>query len=88
MATTTYLGITKLEVGQKEKEVTLNTGLDAVDAESSRLNDEVNVKPEHLGDVASDPSSTGVIPGSTYYNTSTFKLKFLRQDGTTWTNAA
>jgi hypothetical protein len=102
MAVTTYKNITKLEVGQKEKEATINTGLDVIDAELSRLNDEVvsndgelstlngsiGDKIEHLGELASDPVTFDVPPGSTYYNTTTSKLKFLRQDGTTWTNVA
>lgn len=37
MATTTRLVITKLEEGQRQKEVTLNTALDALDAAAYKV---------------------------------------------------
>lgn len=77
MATTTQLGLTLLDVGQKEKEVTINQNFQIIDDKALRF----------LGDLASDPPTTGVPKGSTYYNTATSKLKVLRTNNT-WANAA
>jgi hypothetical protein len=80
MATTPKLGLTLLEVGQKEKEVTLNTDLTQIDTYVGAL-------PRFLGDATTDPSTTGVPAGSTYYNTATSKLRVLRAS-LAWANAA
>ena len=77
MSTTPYLLLTLLDVGQKEKEATINTNFTLIDEKV----------PRFLGDLASDPSVSGLPKGSTYYNTATTKLKVLRQNNT-WANAA
>lgn len=77
MATTTNFQLTLLEVGQKEKEVTINTNFTLLDQKV----------PRYLGELATDPGVSGISYGSTYYNTSTSKLKVLKTNGT-WVNAA
>ena len=79
MALTTNRSLTLLEVGQKEKEVTINSNFTALDA-----------VPKYLGDLASDPGVVTTTPiGSTYFNTATVKLKVLRSASPiTWANAA
>lgn len=76
MATTPNLGLPLLEVGGKEKEVDINTAFTLLDTAS-------NGKPAFLGKLAADPSPTGKIVGSTYYNTVSNKIKVLI-DATTW----
>ena len=80
MATTTNYNLTLLEVGQKEKEITINTNFTQLD----------NVVPKYLGDLAAAPVSLTNIPvGSTYYNTSTAQLFVLRnKTGPVWSPAA
>jgi len=73
MATTSNLVITKLEVGQASKEATINTAFDTIDAKVSRA----------LPDAATPPVTTGVAPGSTYFNTSDNKVYWLRPN-LTW----
>lgn len=67
--------ITQLTVGQKEKEVTINTNYLAI--------------PRYLGEftTAAQPAVTGVSQGSTYYNTTTSKLMFLNTSNA-WINVA
>jgi hypothetical protein len=77
MTTTTNFQIPQLEVGQTSKEATINAALVQIDT----------IVPRYLGDLASDPATTGVAKGSTYYNTATSKLKVLRAN-MTWANAA
>lgn len=79
MATTTNYGLTLLEVGQKEKEVTINTNFELVDA-----------IPKYLGDLTAAPTVLTAIPlGSTYFNTTTNKLQVLRnKTGPIWSNVA
>lgn len=80
MATTTNYSMTLLEVGQKEKEVTINTNFTTMDN-----------TPKYLGDLAADPASVTTTPlGSTYYNTVALKLKVLRQKtpSVIWSNVA
>lgn len=72
MATTNYLNLTLLDVGQKEKEVTINQNMVDLDTKSLRF----------LGDLTTDPSATNVPYGSTYYNTSSSAPKILRGNGT------
>ena len=72
MTTTTNLGLTQLEVGQKEKEVTINTN-------NSTLDSKV---PFVLADAASDPSPTGKAPGTMFYDTAKKVLRILRVGGT------
>lgn len=69
MATT----FTDLTVGQKEKEVTINTNFAQV--------------PRYLGELTADPATAGVSAGSTYFNTTASKLKVLKGSGV-WTNVA
>lgn len=76
MATTTYLQLPLLDVGQREKEATINTALNSIDAKALRF----------LGSLSTNPATTGVPLGSTYYNTSDAKLKVLLAGG--WTNVA
>jgi len=71
--TTANLGLTQLDVGQKEKEVTINTNNALLDAKCARA----------LPDNASDPATTGLAPGTTYYNTTLSKVKWLRPN-LTW----
>lgn len=71
MSTTTNFQLTLLEVGQKEKEVTLNTNFALLD---QRV-------PKYLGDLAVDPSTSGVAAGSTYFNTQLGKIKTLKTNG-------
>lgn len=79
MAQTTNLQLTLLEVGQKEKEVTINTNMAVID----------NI-PRYLGDSAAAPSDLSRVPlGSTYFNTTTSKLQVLRnKTGPVWSNAS
>ena len=79
MAKTTNYELTLLEVGQKEKEVTINTNFSALDA-----------VPKYLGDLAAAPTDLTKIPvGSTYFNTATSKLVVLRnKTGPVWSPAA
>ena len=77
MATTTNFQLTLLEVGQKDKEVTINTNMTLLDQKV----------PRYLGELATDPSGSGVPNGSTYFNTTVSKLKVLKTNGT-WVNAA
>lgn len=77
MATTTYLQLQFLEVGQREKEVTINENMASIDAKVIRF----------LGDLPADPATTGISKGSTYFNTTTSKLKVLRANNT-WVNVA
>jgi hypothetical protein len=79
MATTPNYELTLLEVGQKEKEVTINTNFTTLDQ-----------TPKYLGDLTADPTVLTTIPlGSTYFNTVTSKLKVLRnKTGPVWSNAS
>lgn len=72
MATTPNLGLTQIEIGQKEKEVTINTN-------NSLLDSKV---PRALADAATAPSVTGLAPGSTYFNTTDSKVYWLRPNMT------
>ena len=65
--------ITELVVGQKEKEITINTNYLAT--------------PRYLGEFASAPATTGVSIGSTFYNSTSSKLMFLNTVST-WVNVA
>ena len=71
MATTQNLQLTLLEVGQKDKEVTINTALQSIDNKVIR----------YLGEFATDPNTSGVTIGSTYFNTTSGKIKVLRVGG-------
>jgi hypothetical protein len=77
MTTTANLGLTLLEIGQKDKEVTINTNFSAIDTKV----------PKYCGQLTVDPSTSGLPAGSTYYNTGISKLKVLLSTGT-WVNAA
>lgn len=81
MTTTTRLGITLLEVGQREKEATINDGFIKIDAAIKDIQD-----TNYLGDLATDPG-TSYRPGTTYFNTTSQKLKVLRAN-LIWANAA
>lgn len=70
--TTANLGLTQLDVGQKEKEVTINTNNALLDAKCARA----------LADSASDPATAGLAPGTTFYDTTLSKVKWLRPNGT------
>ena len=75
--TTNNFQLTLLDVGQKEKEATINTNFQKLD----------NEVPKYLGEAASDPATTNRAPGSTYYNTGSSKLKVLKSN-LTWANVA
>lgn len=77
MTTTSHLALTLLEVGQKDKEVTINQAFTDIDTKVVR----------YLGESATDLSVTGVAAGSTYYNTTSSKLKVLKSNST-WVNVA
>jgi len=77
MTTTANLQLTLLEIGQKEKEATINTNFSNIDSKV----------PRYLGELGADPVTTGIPAGSTYYSTAAAKLKVLRTTGT-WVNAA
>ena len=72
MATTPNLGLVQIEIGQKEKEVTINTNQSTLDAKV----------PRALPDAASAPTVTGLAPGSTYYNTTESRVYWLRPNMT------
>lgn len=69
MATT----FTQLEVGQKQKEATINTNFSKI----------------YLGELADDTAADALTPvhGSTYFNTTSSKLRVLGTDDV-WRNAA
>ena len=71
MTKTTNFALTLLEVGQKNKEVDINTNMSLLD----------QTVPRYLGELAVDPASSGVSAGSTYFNTQTNKLKVLKSTG-------
>lgn len=73
MTTTTNLGLTLLEVGQNSKEATINTNMAALDSKT----------PRALPDAASAPATTGLAPGSTYFNVADSKVYWLRPN-LTW----
>lgn len=73
---TPNLQLSFLDVGQREKEAVINYNMQLIDSKVLRF----------LGAASADPSTTGVSQGSTYFNTSTNKLKVLV--GSSWLNAA
>lgn len=73
MPNTANLAIVKLEVGQSEKELTINTAFDVIDSKVARA----------LPDAVSAPATTGLAPGTTYYNTTDSKVYWLRPN-LTW----
>lgn len=79
MSTTTNYEMTLLEVGQKEKEVTINTNFSTLDN-----------TPKWLGDLAAAPTNLAKIPlGSTYFNTTTNRVQVLRnKTGPIWSNVS
>lgn len=62
-----------LEVGQGNKEALINTNFTQV--------------PRYLGEMPTDPATTDVSAGSTYFNTTASKLKVLKTDST-WANVS
>jgi len=90
MATTPNYSLTLLEVGQKEKEITINTNFTSLDTALKTVSDVAYAAPVYLGDLASDPATPTQPLGSTYFNTGTSKLKVLRQKtpSVIWTNVA
>lgn len=77
MTTTTNFQLVLLDVGQKEKEVTINTNFQMLD----------NKVPRYLGELGSAPATSGLAFGSTYFNTGTSKLQVLKTNAT-WVNVA
>lgn len=73
---TTNRGLKYLEIGQKDKTITINDNMDVLDD-----------VPMYVGEFSSDPSTTGVPHGSTYYNTGSSKLKVLKTNNS-WVNVA
>lgn len=80
MATTPNLGITLLEIGQKNKETAINDALTLIDTK-------VQGKGSWLGVGTTDPTPSAALVGATFYRTDTAKLRVLK-DATTWVNAA
>lgn len=81
MATTPKIALTLLEVGQREKEATINDGLTKIDTEIGMIKD-----TRMLADAVIDP--IGAYPaGTLYYNTLTSKLRVLRPN-LNWSDAA
>lgn len=78
MATTSNLGLTKLEIGQKEKEATINENYDKIDAA-------VGQRGRYLGDLATDPTPSAALVGARYFNTTSNAFRTLR-NATTWVN--
>ena len=78
MATTPNIGLTLLEVGQKEKEATINDALTKIDAA-------VKGHAAYLGDLAADPAPTAALVGARYFNTTSNVFRTLR-NATTWVN--
>lgn len=78
MATTSNLGLTKLEIGQKEKEATINENYDKIDAA-------VGQRARYLGDLATDPAPSAALVGARYFNTTSNVFRTLR-NATTWVN--
>lgn len=68
---TTNMAMELLEVGQINKDTTINTALTKVDTLAAIA----------LADAASDPATTGKAPGTTYYNTSSKVVKILTKSG-------
>jgi hypothetical protein len=71
MTTTTNLSLVLLDVGQKEKEATINGNMAILDAGL----------PRYLGEFATDPATTGLAKGCTYYNTTSSLTKVLKSTG-------
>ena len=78
MATTPNLGLAQLEIGQKEKEVTINTNNTLIDTAFA-------TRSKYLGDLAADPTPTAELVGARYYNTTSNVFRTLR-NATTWIN--
>ena len=70
MSVTSNYQLTLLEVGQKEKEVTINTNFNTLDQKVIK----------YLGELTSDPAA-GPVAGSLYFNTSSNKMKVLKSNG-------
>jgi len=87
---TPNLSLVFLDVGQKEKETTINSNMTLIDTAVKAnqdaiedLEESVDAKPVALADAATNPATTGLIPGTTYYNTSDNKVYWLRPN-LTW----
>ena len=76
MATTPKVTVTLLEIGQKDKETTINEAFTKFDAA-------IGGRLVWLGKLASDPTPSAALVGSMYFNTTTNKTKLLI-DATTW----
>lgn len=75
MAATTNYALTLLEIGQKEKETTINTNFTILDN-----------TPKYLGDLAAAPTNLTAIPvGSYFFDTTVNQPVFLRnKTGPVW----
>lgn len=71
MTTTANLQIELLETGQLNKDPTINTAFEKLDA----------VVPVCLANSATDPSTAGKAAGTTYYNTTSKTMKILLKSG-------
>lgn len=70
MSVTQNFQLTLLEVGQKDKEITINTNFQSLD----------NKVPRYLGEFTTDPTA-GPIAGSTYFNTISGSIRTLKSTG-------
>ena len=78
MATTPNLGLTLLEIGQKNKETAINDALTLIDTS-------VNTRVKYLGELAADPAPSAALVGARYWNTVSSVFRTLR-NSTTWVN--
>ena len=78
MATTPNLGLTLLEIGQKNKETAINDALTLIDTS-------VQSRGRYLGDLAADPAPSAALVGARYFNTTSSVFRTLR-NATTWVN--
>jgi hypothetical protein len=77
MAKTPNLQITLLEVGQNDKELTINEAISTIDTAYGAMN-----MTGYLGEFSSAPSTTGLEAGSSYYDLTFQVFKTLNTSGT------
>jgi hypothetical protein len=83
MATTPNLGLTLLEIGQKDKETTINDNFAKIDGGGTSGGPTSFAR--YLGDLATDPAPTAAMVGARYFNTTNNVFRTLR-NATTWVN--
>lgn len=74
MAATTNYALTLLEIGQKEKETTINTNFTILDN-----------TPKYLGELAAAPTNLTAVPlGSYYYDGNGYMRFLVNKTGPIW----